>query len=454
MEWEYDVVVIGTGTAGTDIAGHCRKGGKSVAIADYRRFGGTCALWGCIPKKVLGAGAEVVARAGDLHGKGIVGKVSIDWPALMAFEHTFTDPVPESKEEYFRKTGIDAYHGYARFTGEQTVEVGGETLRGRHIVVATGAKPRPVHVPGADLMTTSSEFLYLQNLPRRIVFIGGGYISFEFAHVAARAGAEVTILQRSGRVLKQFDADLVRTLVTASEEGGIAVRLNMPLKSIEQTDGGLLVRAGDAGEHIFEADMVVHGVGRVPETDGLDLAKANIETDRKGIVVNEYLQSVSNGAVYVAGDANPGGIQLTPVATIDAHAVVDNILHGNTRKADYSLVPSAVFTVPALAAVGLSEEAAEKNGVEYDLHSGDMSSWYASRRIGLRHAAYKLLLEKETGRILGAHVLGDNAGEIINLFSLAIRHNLTADDLTYDRMLYAYPTSTYEITYMVKGKGS
>ncbi len=450
MEWEYDVIVIGTGTAGTDIAAHCRKAGKSVAIADYRRFGGTCALWGCIPKKVLGAAAEVVARAGDLHGKGIVGTTAIDWPALMAYERTFTDPVPANKEEYFRKAGIDAYHGYARFTGERTLEVGGETLRGTHIVVATGSKPRPVHVPGADLMATNSEFLYLEHLPQRIVFIGGGYISFEFAHVAARAGAEVAILQRSGEVLKKFDPDLAGRLIAASEEVGIAVRLNMPLESIEKTDGGLLVRAGG---QVFEADMVVHGAGRVPDTGDLDLAKAGVETDRKGIVVNEYLQSVSNSAVYVAGDANPGGIQLTPVATLDAHVVIDNILNGNTRKADYSLVPSGIFTIPALAAVGLSEEAAKKKGIEYDLLSGDMSSWYASRRIGLRHAAYKLLLEKGTRRILGAHVLGENAGEIVNLFSLAIRHNLTADDLTYDAMLYAYPTSTYEITYMVKGKG-
>jgi glutathione reductase (NADPH) len=451
MEWEYDVVVIGTGTAGTDVAVHCRKAGKSVAIADYRRFGGTCALRGCIPKKVLGAAAEAVARAGDLHGKGIVGEIAIDWPALAAFERTFTDPVPDKKEERFREAGIDAYHGYARFTGEQTMEVGDETLRGKHIVIATGARPRPVHVPGADLMTTSDAFLFLEHLPRRIVFIGGGYISFEFAHVAARAGAEVTILQRSGEVLKKFDPELVERLIAASEEAGIAVGLNMPLKSIEMTDDGLLVRAG---EHVFEADMVVHGAGRVPDTGGLDLAKAGVETDRKGIVVNEYLQSVSNGAVYVAGDANPGGIQLTPAATLDAHVVIDNILNGNTRRIDYSLVPSGVFTIPALAGVGLSEEAAKKKGIEYDLLSGDMSSWYASRRIGLRHAAYKLLLEKETGRILGAHVLGDNAGEIINIFSLAIRHNLTAKDLTYDAMLYAYPTSTYEITYMVRGKRS
>ncbi|RXE57012.1 pyridine nucleotide-disulfide oxidoreductase [Methanoculleus taiwanensis] len=453
MEWEYDLVVIGTGTAGTDIAVHCRKAGKSVAIADYREFGGTCALWGCIPKKVLGAAAEVVARAGDLHGKGIIGGIAIDWPALVGFERSFTDPVPARKEEMFEQRGIDAYHGCARFTGEQTIEVGGETLRAKQFVIATGSKPRPLQTPGADLMTTSDEFLYLERLPKRIVFIGGGYISFELAHVAARAGAEVTILQRSGEVLKRFDSDLVDRLVTASGEAGIDIRMNMPLYSIEKAPGGLIVRAGPEGRQIFEADMVVHGVGRVSAIDNLDLAKGNVETDKKGIVVNEYLQSVSNPAVYVAGDANYESIQLTPVATLDAHVVVDNILNGNRKRADYSTIPSAIFSIPSLAAVGLSEATAKKNGIEYDLHSGDMSSWYASRRIGLRHAAYKLLLEKKTGRILGAHVLGDNAGEIINLFALAIRHSMTAADLTYDAMIYAYPTSTYEITYMVKGKG-
>jgi glutathione reductase (NADPH) len=449
MEREYDVVVIGTGVAGDDVADHCSDAGLRVAIADYRRFGGPCALRGCVPKKVLVGAAEVVARVRDQQGKGIAGDVSIDWPELIAFEHSFTDPTPERKEERYRKKGIDAYHGFARFIGPNTVNVDNDTLTARHIVIATGAKPRPLDVPGADLMTSSDEFLHVEHLPKRIIFIGGGYISFEFSHIAARAGAEVTILQRGERVLNQFDPDLVDRLVLASREAGIDVRLNMPLKSIEKIPGGLRVYAGREGDQIFEASMVVHGAGRVSAIDGLDLEKGNVETDRRGIKVNEYLQSVSNPAVYVVGDANPKSLQLVPVVAVDAHIVIDNIINGNSRTADYSVVPSAVFTIPPIASVGLTEEAAKRLDIAYSAHTGDLSSRLTYRRIGQKYAGYKLLIDDDSRRILGAHLLGDHMEEVINIFALAMKNGLTVDDLTLDAVPWAYPTSVYDIIYMI-----
>ncbi|MDD4252942.1 MAG: NAD(P)/FAD-dependent oxidoreductase, partial [Methanoculleus horonobensis] len=347
MEREYDVVVIGTGVAGSDIAWHCRKAGMQVAIADCRDYGGTCALRGCVPKRVLAGAAAAAARVRDQQGNGIRGEVAIDWPRLVAFERTFTDPVPQRKEGGFREAGIHTYHGLARFVGPDRVAIGDDMLTARHIVVAAGAHPRPLDIPGADLMTLSDDFFYLEALPERIVFVGGGYISFEFAHVAAAAGSAVTILQRSGRVLSGFDPDIVDRLVLASEEIGIDVQVNMPLLSVERSAAGLRVRAGREGEaKTFDADMVVHGAGRVSATGDLDLAAGNIKTDGRGIVVDNHLRSVSNPAVYVAGDANPTSPQLTPVAVMDAHIVVDNILGGNARVADYSVVPSAVFTTP------------------------------------------------------------------------------------------------------------
>lgn len=450
MEREYDVIVIGTGVAGSDIAWHCRDAGMKVAITDRQDYGGTCALRGCVPKKVLAGAAEVVARVRDQQGNGIRGEVSIDWPRLITFERSFTDPVPRRKEERFRKAGIHTYHGFARFTGPNRVAVGDDLLTARYIVIATGAHPRPLNVPGADLVTSSDDFFYLETLPDRIVLIGGGYISFEFAHVAARAGSEVTILQRSGRVLSGFDPDIVERLVLASGEIGIDLLLNMPLVSIEKNAAGLRVRAGREGkERIFEADMVVHGAGRVPAIEGLDLAAGNVETDRRGIVVNEYLQSISNPAVYVAGDANPGSPQLTPVAVRNAHIVVDNILNGNARVADYSVVPSAVFTTPPLASVGLTEEAAKAKGISYIIHAGDLSARFTNRSVGQRHSGYKLLIESGSRRILGAHLIGHHAEEVINIFALAIRHNLTVDDLTLDAIPWAYPSNVYDIIHMV-----
>ena len=450
MEREYDVIVIGTGVAGSDVAWHCREAGMRIAITDHQTYGGTCALRGCVPKRVLAGAAEVVARVHDQQGRGIRGEVSIDWPQLLAFERSFTDPIPRRKEERFRRAGIHTCRGFARFAGPDRVAIGDDLFSARYIVIATGAHPRPLDVPGADLVTQSDDFFYLETLPERIVFIGGGYISFEFAHVAARAGAKATILQRSGRVLKGFDHDIVDRLVQASREVGIDVQMNMPLLSVEKTAAGLLVRAGREGEEeTFEADMVVHGAGRVPAIEGLDLAAGGVETDRRGIRVNEYLQSVSNPAVYVAGDANTRGVQLTPVAVRDAHIVVDNILNGNARAADYWVVPSAVFTNPPIASVGLTEEAAKEKGIPYIVHAGDLSERFTNRGINQKHVGYKLLIASDSRRILGAHLIGHHVEEVINIFALAIKHGLTVDDLTLDAIPWAYPSNTYDIIHMV-----
>ena len=450
MERRYDVVVIGTGVAGSDIAWHCRDAGMEVAIVDHRDYGGTCGLRGCVPKKVLAGAAGAVARARDLQGNGVSGVLSIDWPRLVAFERTFTDPIPRRNEERFRRAGIHTYHGFARFIGKDRLAIGNDTITARYIAIAAGAHPRPLDVPGEDLVTSSDDFFYLPALPERIVFVGGGYISFEFAHVAARAGSSVTILQRGGRVLTGFDPDIVDRLVLASKEIGIDVQVNMPLISIERNTTGLRVRAGKTGtERTFDADMVVHGAGRVSAIEGLDLAAGNVETDRRGIRVNEYLQSISNPAVYVAGDANYRSPQLTPVAVMDAHIVVDNILNGNTRTADYSVVPSAVFTTPPLASVGLTEAAAKERGISCTVNAGDLSGRFANRSIGQKHAGYKLLVDDDSRRILGAHLIGNHVEEVINVFALAIRHNLTADDLTLDAIPWAYPSNTYDIIHMV-----
>ncbi|MCK9299695.1 MAG: NAD(P)/FAD-dependent oxidoreductase [Methanoculleus sp.] len=450
MEREYDVVVIGTGNAGSDIAWHCRKAGMQVAIVDSRDYGGTCALRGCVPKKVLAGAAEVVSRAHDQLGNGIRGAIAIDWPELIAFERTFTDPVPRQKEEGFRSAGIHTYHGLARFTGPDRVAVAADTLTGRYIVIAAGAHPRPLNVPGEDLMTSSDDFFYLEALPERIIFVGGGYISLEFAHIAVAAGSAVTILQRSGRVLKEFDPDIVDRLLLASGEVGIDVQVNMPLVSVEKNGTGLRVRAGRKGEEkTFGADMVVHGAGRVSAVEELDLAAGNVETDRRGIVVDDRLRSVSNPAVYVAGDANPRSPQLTPVAVMDAHIVVDNILGGNARVADYSVVPSAVFTNPPIASVGLTEEAAKEKGISYVANAGDLSGRFTNRSIGQKHAGYKLLVDEDSRRILGAHLIGPHVEEVINIFALAIKHGLTVDDLTLDAIPWAYPSNTYDIIHMV-----
>jgi glutathione reductase (NADPH) len=446
----FDLVVIGTGSAASTVASQCRAAGRQVAIVDSRPFGGTCALRGCDPKKVLVGAAEVIDWNRRMAGKGICGEqLRIDWPELMAFKRSFTEPVPKRREEEFAEAGIVAFHGRARFIGPTAVQVDGETLEGRHVVVATGAMPANLHIPGMEYVTTSEQFLELDELPRRIVFIGGGYISFEFAHIAARAGAHVTILHRSSRPLTRFDPDLVNQLVQRTRDLGIDVQLQTDVKEIASTSSGLTIRGSIGGEvRAFQADMVVHGAGRVPEIDDLDLTAAGVKYDKRGVAVNEYLQSVSNPAVYAAGDAAAsGGLPLTPVASHEGEIVAANLLEGNHRKPNYVAVPSVVFTVPPLAAVGLSEQSARGQGLQFRTNHQNTSGWYSSRRIGEECSGFKVLVEEGSGRIIGAHLLGPHVEEVINLFALAIRSGLTATDLT--EMMFAYPTHVSDIWYMV-----
>jgi len=420
-----------------------------VAVIDELPFGGTCALRGCDPKKILVGSAEAVEWATRLEGKGIDrGGMRIDWPELMHFKRAMIAGVPERKEESFRRAGIDVFHGHARFTGATTLEVGDDLLEGKYVLIASGAKPAPLGIRGEEFLTTSTQFLELDELPRRIVFVGGGYISFEFAHVAIRAGAQVTILHRGPRPLERFDPDLVDRLVEASRALGIHMRLNAPVIRIDRATTGLVVCAHqDEKEIRFETDLVVHGAGRVPAIDDVDLRPAGIEVVRGRIPLNEFLQSVSNPAVYVAGDAAAVGPALTPVAGYEGRVVAANLLDGNHVRADYSIVPSVAFTIPPVAAVGLTEEAARQRGLRFRTNYVDTSSWYSSRRVGEMHSASKVLVDEETGLILGAHLLGPSADEMINLFAMAMRTGTTSSQIK--DMLFAYPTHGSDMAYMV-----
>src|SRR5216684_5394363 len=231
----YDLVVIGTGTAAQAASGRVRKAGRSVAVIDHRPFGGTCALRGCDPKKMLVSGAEAVDMARRMHSRGVGGELRIEWKELIAFKRTFTDPVPKKREQSFSEQGIDAFHGLARFTGVDSVEIEGRILKGRHILIASGARPASLGFPGEEHLTTSDQFMELERLPARIVMVGGGYIAAEFSHIAARAGAKVTVLQRDERMLPQFDPDLVAWLMEKFQEIGIEVRLRNAVTAVERS---------------------------------------------------------------------------------------------------------------------------------------------------------------------------------------------------------------------------
>jgi glutathione reductase (NADPH) len=447
---KFDVIVIGTGSAASMVALRCREAGWQVAIVDSRPFGGTCSLRGCDPKKVLVGAAEVLDWGRRMQGKGIKAeKLRIDWSELMRFKRSFTEPVPKRREDEFANAGIAGFHGRARFVGPTTIEVGGEKLEGRQVVIAAGQTPAKLEIPGDEYLTTSDQFLDMTELPRRILFIGGGYIAFEFAHLAALAGSQVTVLHRGPRPLALFDADLVDQLVERTRELGVDLHLGTEAIGIEKSSAELIVRASHSGEAIsFPADMVVHAAGRVPEIDDLNLDMAGIAWDKRGVRVNEFLQSVSNPAVYAAGDAAAsGGPPLSPVASYEGRLVAANLLKGNHQKADHRGVPSVVFTIPPLAAVGLSERAAQEQNLKFRVKLEWTSNLPWSRRIAETYSGYKVLVEEDTDRILGAHILGSGAAEVINLFAVAIRSGMHATDLKHT--LFAYPTSGSMVTRML-----
>lgn len=448
MAKQYDLIVIGSGVASSGALA-CRQAGWEVAVIDDQPFGGTCALRGCDPKKVLVGVTEYIKGIQHLKGSGISGNVEIDWKELMQFKESFTEDVPEMTEKNYHDQGIDTYQGRARFTGKDTIQVNDETLAGKHFLIATGASPVSLPIEGKQYLKSSDDFLNLEELPEKIIFVGGGYISFEFAHVARRSGADVQILHRSDQPLKEFDKDLVDQLTEYSIKDGIQVELNTDVQEIKQTGTGYVVIGEQNGEtKEFVADMVFHGAGRGPNIEALGLEKANVAASKKGIEVNEFLQSTTNPNVYAAGDvAASGGRPLTPVAGMESEIVSANLLQGNHRTSGGYVMPSIAFTLPKLASVGLSEQEADEKGMDYETNEIDMTSWYAYKRTNQPIASAKLIIDKEKNHLLGAHLLSGDADELINHFATAIQFKLPIAKLK--EMLYGYPTSASNISSML-----
>ena len=365
----YDLVILGTGTAAMVAAMRVRSAGWSVAVIDFRPFGGTCALRGCDPKKMLVGGAEAFDHARRMGDKGLAGNLRIAWPELIAFKRTFIDPVPQKHEQRYAEKGIDTYHGHARFTGRNALDVEGETLEAAHILIASGAEPVKLGIPGEEHLVTNEAFLALEVLPQRIVMVGGGYIAAEFSHIAAQAGADVTVIQRGDRMLGHFEPELVAWLMDKFAAIGINVRTRTVVEGIDKIESGYRVKASSAGKTFsIDADLVVHAAGRAPALSGLDLDRADVAVKDGRLQLNEYLQSVSNPAVYAAGDAAGSGPALTPVASHDARIVAGNLLEGNKHKPDYRGVPSVAFTIPPIAAVGLGEQDARRHGLSFHIN--------------------------------------------------------------------------------------
>jgi glutathione reductase (NADPH) len=297
-------------------------------------------------------------------------------------------------------------------------------------------------------MITSDDVLSEHTLPASVVFVGGGVIALEFSHVYARAGARVTILEMLPRLLPNMDTDAVGQLQSATERVGVAIHTVVEVRQIERAGDRLRVIYGEGGsERAIEADRVVNGAGRVADVDGLDLAAGQVASEDGRIALDAHLRSTSNPAVFACGDAVAASPQLSPIATYEGRIVGRNIVEGPTHSPDYASIPACVFTVPALASVGLTQEAAERKGIEFRVAVNDMRNWLSARTFAETAAWAKVLIDKRTDRIIGAHILGHAGEELIHLFALAMKHGITASEVT--DLVYGFPTFSADIKSML-----
>ncbi|MBT8371600.1 MAG: NAD(P)/FAD-dependent oxidoreductase [Deltaproteobacteria bacterium] len=451
---KYDVVVIGTGTAGQTAAYELHSKGLNVVVVEKSdKPGGTCALAGCQAKKWFYEGAALIAKSHHLTGKGILSGPHFAWADFLREKNEFTNTVPGNTLTGFEKAGIEVISGAAHFLDEQTLSIDTRKISARFFVIASGARAMPLPIKGIEHVITSDQFLELSSLPDRFVFIGGGFISFEFAHFVARLGdsasRQTTILEAAPRSLGPFDAEMVSLLVTASEAEGITVHTDVQISTIEQEANGIRVMTEDGAS--FTTDIVVNGAGRKANIDDLGLDRAGIDYSRRGILVNAGMQT-SQSHIYAIGDC-AATVQLARVADYEAMVAASTILgaldNGTRLGIDYSAVPANLFTYPQYAMVGYTEDALKREAIPYIKSFGQNLTWPTYRRIGMSNAAFKILVSPND-TFLGAHILSDNASGIVNTIRLAMLNRIPAKTLYRQSIMSPYPSRESDLPYMLK----
>ncbi|MBI3515412.1 MAG: NAD(P)/FAD-dependent oxidoreductase [Proteobacteria bacterium] len=449
MADRFDVVVLGAGNAGLGAAGVARAAGKSVAVVEDWDVGGTCPIRGCVPKKVLVAAAQAldhIERA--KHHHITVGPAKLDWAKLIEREQGIVTGVSEEFERSLAQRGIVLVRGAAKFVGRTAIAVGDRRLDAGKIVIATGSKPRQLPIPGFEHTITSDDILTGTSQPESLVFIGGGVIALEFSHVYARAGTKVTILEALPRLLPPLDADLAEQVARETRRIGVEVVTGVKITGVAPSGARFAVEyEKDGTRHTVNAARVANGAGRVADVLRLELDAAGIKHDGPAIAVDDYLRSTSNPDVLVAGDALVGPPQLSPIATYAGRLAGRNAIGDAPAKADYWGIPSCVYTVPAVASVGLTEAKAREQGLKFAVKVNDMASWRSTRTYAESVAWAKTLIEDGTRRILGAHMIGHDAEEVIQMFAFAMRRGLGAEAI--EDMVFAYPTFMSDSKFLI-----
>lgn len=439
---KYDVVIIGSGVGGTTAAYALKKANKSVALIEDDLWGGTCPNRGCDPKKVLISAVEARERSEQLVGKGFHSTPAINWPELMAFKHTFTDPFPKAYKDGLQAAKIDAITGTAKFISNKQVQVGEEVFEASNFIISTGQRPNLLDIEGKEHLKTSSDFLDLKKLPKKMTFIGAGYIAFELATIANAAGSEVTIIHRSNHPLNGFDEVFVNEMVLALETKGIKFVLDVDIKKIIKNKNDFTVVADNYKEN---SDYVICSAGRIPNIENLNLSIAGVEHDKNGISVNTHLKT-TNPYVYACGDVLIKKIpKLTPVAEFEGNYIADKIINDSSYAISYPPVASIVYGSPKLAAVGLSVSEAKEQPNKYSIEETDMHNWFNYRRVNDPIMKAKLIFENK--QLVGATILGNEADNMINYLAIIISKKITHEELK--KMVLGSPTLASDLAYLV-----
>ncbi len=446
-DFEYDLFVIGAGSGGVRASRIAASHGARVAVAEEFRVGGTCVIRGCVPKKMLVYGAHF---AEDLHeaarfGWDIEG-AQFNWPRL---RDVVLDDVTRLEGLYtqtLNNNAVDIFAERATVDGPHSVRLAsGKTVTAKVILIATGAWPAMPDIPGAELGISSNEIFHLESLPKRAVIAGAGYIANEFAGILHAFGVDVTLVTRGDRMLRSYDAELVDRLVDMTRAKGIDLRLNFPFKGItKQADGSLQVDGGDQG--MIETDFVLFAVGRVPKTQGLGLDTAQVALDKDGAVIVDAHSQSSVPSIYAVGDVT-NRVQLTPVAIREGQAFADTVFGGKPRTIDYSAIPTAVFSSPPIAGVGLTEdEARAKFGDAVRVCKSDfrpMKNVVSGRQ---ERGLYKMVTVGAEEKVVGLHLIGPDSAEILQAAAIAVKAGLTKAD--FDDTVALHPSMAEELVLM------
>jgi len=445
-DFDYDLFVIGAGSGGVRASRIAASHGARVAVAEEYRVGGTCVIRGCVPKKLLVYASHFAHELHDAPKYGwTLGETAFDWNRLRDFVASDVDRLERAYTSTLDNNKVEHFHERAVVAGPNTVRLAsGREISARVILIAVGAWPVMPAIDGAEHCITSNEVFHLPTLPKRVVIQGAGYIALEFAGIFNALGSEVTVVNRSDKILRGYDHDLTDRLLSIMQARGIAFGFNRPIRRVEKAaDGSLLVHAGD-GEPIA-ADAVMVATGRRPKTDGLGMKSAGIELGSNGeIPVDEYNQT-SCPSIYAVGDVTDR-VQLTPVAIREGHAFADTVFGGAPRTTAYDHIPSAVFSQPPLAAVGLTETQARAVHGHVKVFTSDFRPMKNMFSDVMERGYYKLVVDPESDRVLGVHMIGPEAPEILQAAAIAVKAGLTKAQ--FDATVALHPSMAEELVLM------